>query len=191
MRYLHQRGARWADGVLVDWWPNRRQSEAIVARAKRIRASPAARKRYGFTHAAKDTLAALLTFLNFKDGRCFPTIARLAEEADYSVRQVQYALNALEAAGLIRRTARKIAELRTIAGAGRRRVVRQVSNQFTFLPEAGCNDCAGNIEQNFNTILNTLSLGLCVAPRSARADRSVAARLAQRERARSAQPDLF
>jgi Helix-turn-helix domain len=106
-------------------------------RARLMSLARAARHRGQLTRAAVDILRALLfQFANLRDGRCFPSYARLAEAAGACERTVGRCLPDLEAAGFvrwvhrIRRVRERVAGLAGI-GATDWRVVR-TSNAYDF-----------------------------------------------------------
>jgi alkylated DNA nucleotide flippase Atl1 len=106
-------------------------------RARVMFLARAARHRGAITRAAEDILAALLyVFANLRDGRCFPSYARLAEAAGCAERTVGRCLPDLEAAGFvswchrIRRAREYVAGLAGI-GAVDWRVMR-TSNAYDF-----------------------------------------------------------
>lgn len=96
-----------------------------------------ARRRGEITRAAVDILRALLMqFANLKDGRCFPSYAKIAEAAGCAERTVGRCLPDLEAAGLVRWVHRIRRMRERVAGlfgamAGDWRVVR-TSNAYDF-----------------------------------------------------------
>ena len=94
-RHLRPRRPKlFTDGRQAPVDPNDRARVMVLA--------DAARRDGRITRAAVDILRALLfTFANLKDGRCFPSYARLAEAAGCHARTVGRALPALEAAGLL------------------------------------------------------------------------------------------
>jgi alkylated DNA nucleotide flippase Atl1 len=71
-------------------------------RARVMFLARAARHRGAITRAAEDILAVLLyVFANLKDGRCFPSYARLAEAAGCAERTIGRCLPDLEAGGFV------------------------------------------------------------------------------------------
>jgi len=97
----------------------------------------AARRNGAITRAAVDILAALLfVFANLRDGRCFPSYARIAEAAGCAERTVGRCLPDLEAAGFvswvhrIRRAREYVAGLAGIGGVDWR--VMRTSNAYDF-----------------------------------------------------------
>ncbi len=72
-------------------------------------------------------LEALLGFLNWKDGRCFPSLAKLAERAGCAISTAQLAIAALERVGLLSWVHR----LKRVWIDGRTRVHR-TSNGYAF-----------------------------------------------------------
>jgi alkylated DNA nucleotide flippase Atl1 len=106
-------------------------------RARVMFLARAARHRGEITRAAVDILAALLfVFANLRDGRCFPSYARIAEAAGCAERTVGRCLPGLEAAGFIswchriRRAREYVAGLAGV-GATDWRVMR-TSNAYDF-----------------------------------------------------------
>jgi len=106
-------------------------------RARVMFLARAARRNGLLTRAAVDILAALLfVFANLRDGRCFPSYARIAEAAGCAERTVGRCLPDLEAAGFIswrhriRRAREYVAGLAGI-GATDWRVMR-TSNVYDF-----------------------------------------------------------
>jgi hypothetical protein len=106
-------------------------------RARVMFLARAARRNGAITRAAVDILAALLfVFANLRDGRCFPSYARIAEAAGCAERTVGRCLPDLEAAGFIkwvhriRRAREYVAGLAGI-GAVDWRVMR-TSNAYDF-----------------------------------------------------------
>ncbi len=107
-------------------------------RARLLFLAKAARRRGELTRAAVEVFEALLyRFANLKDGRCFPSYARLATAAGCAERTVGRVLPALEATGLIswvhrlRRLCEPVEGGLAGIGATDWRVVR-TSNSYSF-----------------------------------------------------------